>query len=92
MAPLGLQMTTIGGLGGESMMMGARALRNDYFWDAYTVRCELIPIPATVDFNDMWDLDGSDYMPAASPVDEGWWFVDTNGDFQPFPNCAVMAL
>ena len=93
MSPLGLQMTTIGSLGAESMMMGGRAaVMNDYFWDAYKARCELTPIPATVDFNDCWDLDGTDYMPQDPPIDEGWWEVDALGDLEPFSFCTVMPL
>jgi hypothetical protein len=83
MAPLGLQITTIGSLGGDFLSMGGRAtVISDYFWEA-KVSCELTPIPVTLDFNDMWDLDGSDYMPQASPVNEGWWEIDSNSDFQP---------
>ena len=83
MAPLGLQITTIGSLGGDFLSMGGRAaVISDYCWEA-KVRCELTPIPVTLEFNDMWDVDGSDYMPQASPVNEGWWEIDSNSDFQP---------
>ena len=91
MAPLGLQMTTIGSLGGPQLAMGGGAvIFPDKFWvgckDFYdgpakgqlrNLECEIWPIPALNDFNDMWDLDANDdYMPALTPVAEGWWEVD----------------
>tara|TARA_R110002167_G_scaffold276544_1_gene482502 strand:+ start:451 stop:783 length:333 start_codon:yes stop_codon:yes gene_type:complete len=64
MAPLGLFITNLGSLGAPYSMgdTGGSVVIADKFWkDAND--CELTPIPATVDFNDIWDLDGSDYMP-----------------------------
>jgi len=95
MAPLGLQMTTIGSLGGPSHMMGAGGviMNQDLFWiacknyyiaDDGTVTlnstCEMFPKPATSDFNDIWDLDGANYMPqdpsSVGYGPEGNWEVD----------------
>ena len=90
---LGLQITTIGSLGGDFMAMGGRtAVIEDKFWvgvgdrhkNGNGVNCELRPAPVTYDFNDCWDLDGNDdYVPTASPVAEGWWEVDGSGDLVP---------
>ena len=93
--PLGLQMTTIGSLGGDFMAMGGRtAVIDDKFWVGYSdkggIACELRPVPVTNDFNDCWDLDGNDdYVPTASPVSDGWWKVDGSGDLVPIQNSCL---
>ena len=56
----------------------------DYMFDASVVG-ELTPEASPSDFHDAWDLDGTDFMPEASPDDEGYWDdfenVVTNGTF-----------
>ncbi len=86
MSPLGIGMM-IGG----SVYGGANnpaVIIEDYFWEGVSnggVAGELRPIPATTDFHDTWDLDGTDYTLAAvgSVSDEGYWDLDTNSDVQP---------
>jgi hypothetical protein len=83
-------MTTIGGLGGPLMSMGSgvATVIEDYFWLGQFnggIAGELEPIPAVVDFNDIWDLDGTDYMldQGTATADEGYWILDANGDVEP---------
>ena len=85
--PLGLQITTVGALGGPGMMGdpgGPTVVVEDYMWQIPTPG-ELEPIPTTTDFNDIWDLDGTDYMldAATATADEGYWILDTNSDVEP---------
>ena len=44
----------------------------DYMFDASTAG-ELTLEASPSDFHDTWDLDGTDFMPEASPDDEGYW-------------------
>ena len=75
------------GLGGTIMSSSSPAVTiDDYLWDLVSAH-NLQPLESgTVsDFHDSWDLDGVDYMPEASPDDEGYWddYTDivTNGTF-----------
>tara|TARA_R100000008_G_C3455365_1_gene101457 strand:- start:187 stop:444 length:258 start_codon:yes stop_codon:yes gene_type:complete len=82
MAPLGIGMM-IGG----SVYGGANnpaVVIEDYFWELAGAG-NLTPVPATTDFHDTWDLDGTDYTLAAvgSISDEGYWDLDSNSDAQP---------
>ena len=54
----------------------------DYMFDSSTSG-ELTLEASPKDFHDTWDLDGTDFMPEASPDDEGYWDVDGNGDLIP---------
>ena len=86
--PLGLQITTVGALGGPGMMgdPGAATVIEDYFWEIRTHGSgKLTPVPVAVDFNSMWDLNGSnDYEPEDNgvQVNEGYWEV-TGNDIRP---------
>ena len=67
---------------------GAAVVIEDYMWSGYSnggVAGELTPVPTTYDFNDTWDLDGTDYtLQAVGDVsDEGYWDLDANLDVQP---------
>ena len=82
MSPIGLGMM-IGG----SVYGGANnpaVVIEDYFWELAGAG-NLTPVPATTDFHDTWDLDGTDYTLAAvgSISDEGYWDLDSNSDAQP---------
>jgi len=44
----------------------------DYMFDSSTAG-ELTPEESPSDFNDAWDLDGTDFTPELSPDDEGYW-------------------
>ena len=73
MAPLGLQLTTVGSLGGETFMGGEAVLIDECFWEIHTAlgNCHITPkaLGTAVDLtNDVWDLvtiDGvaGNYMP-----------------------------
>lgn len=91
MVPLGLQMTTIGSLGGPGMMgdPGGSAARPQNFWECedsasgFTGNITPLPLgfsPGAIDSNDMWDFADSDghYMPQLSSthVAEGFWEPD----------------
>jgi len=68
MAPLGLQMTTVGAVGGPGLMGdpgGSAAVIADKFWGAnYSTRsdsenaCRIFPkeLGTVLDHNDIWDL------------------------------------
>ena len=82
MSPLGLFITDLGGLGGPLAMgdTGGSVVIRDYMWQGVSnggTAGELTPLETgTVsDFNDTWDLDGTDYMPQdmSTQVDEGYW-------------------
>ena len=91
MAPLGLFMTTLSGIGGFGAAGGdgAGLFVEDYMWqlgDNGTVAGELEPVPLTYDFHDIWDVDSNDdYMldTATATADEGYWILDSNGDVEP---------
>ena len=99
MAPLGLQMTTLGALGGPGMMgdPGGKVvvIGSDFLWECRTG--DLTPIepgllPST-DNNDMWDFSASplEYTPEADAtnLDEGFWEVDGSNDIQPILGACV---
>ena len=76
------------GLGGTIMSSSSPAVTiDDYLWDLVSAH-NLQPLASgTVsDFHDTWDLTNTvDYMPEASPDDEGYWDdmpeLITNGQF-----------
>ena len=78
------------GLGiGEAKLSASAAavVVEDYFWELVSAG-NITPLAegAITDFNEVWDLDGSDYMPVGSgwtSTDEGYWELDTNYDMQP---------
>ena len=79
MAPLGI------GLGVGAVTWGDdMGTIEDYYWE----KGSLIPLASgtvQANFHDTWDLDGTNYMPAASGdvSDEGYWDLDSNRDIQP---------
>ena len=95
MAPLGLQMTTIGSLGGGHFhQLVGRGIKADLFfelgedWEGWgTIKpLDFSDTSITVDNNDAWDIDGTDITPAAvgDGFSEGFWEVDsTSGDLSP---------
>tara|TARA_R110002110_G_scaffold92291_3_gene240624 strand:+ start:111 stop:368 length:258 start_codon:yes stop_codon:yes gene_type:complete len=74
---LGLSMVSLG------MHPGTTAIIiDDLMWELASAG-NLTPLAsgvAAVDRNDIWDLDGTNYMPEASPVVfeniEGYWEID----------------
>ena len=97
MSPLGLQMTTLGSLGGPGMLgdPGRVALRADLLGECDGGHgSNLQPItsgllPGT-DNNDIWDYTSSplEYIPEADATNEneGFWEIDSNDDIQPILN------
>lgn len=91
MAPLGLQMTTIGSLGGGHFhQLVGRGIKADVFFELHeagTIKpLDFSDTSITVDYNDAWDIDGTDITPAAvgDGFSEGFWEVDdTSGDLNP---------
>ena len=95
MSPLGLFITNLGGMGGPLAMgdTGGSVVIADYMWQGASnggTAGELTPLEAgTVsDFNDTWDLDGTDYMPhdITTQTDEGYWegaSIGPNGEILP---------
>lgn len=75
------------GLGGTIISSSSPAVTiDDYLWDLVSAgNLEPLASGTVSDFHDSWDLDGVDYMPEASPDDEGYWddYTDivTNGTF-----------
>ena len=68
------------GLFGES----AAVIVDDYFWEIAATG-SLTPLATGVtDFNETWDLDGTDYMPhtTTTVLAEGYWELDGT-DIQP---------
>ena len=61
MAPLGLQITTVGSLGGETFMGGDAVLIDECFWEIHATlgNCHITPkaLGTVIDLtNDCWDL------------------------------------
>jgi len=88
MAPLGLQITTVGALGATGIIEAGRGVViEDYFWEIHTTAGAgyLTPLArGTVsDFHDTWDLitisTTGHYQPqtVATVSDEGYWDVHT---------------
>jgi len=71
-------------LGDDLMAISTAVVIEDYMFDSSVVG-ELTPEESPSDFNDAWDLDGTDFTPEASPDDEGYWDdmpeLVTNGGF-----------
>ena len=71
-------------LGDDLMAVSTAVVIEDYMFDSSVVG-ELTPEESPSDFNDAWDLDGTDFTPEASPDDEGYWDdfsnIVTNGGF-----------
>ena len=72
-------------LGDDLMAISTAVVIEDYMFDSSVVG-ELTPEESPSDFNDAWDLDGTDFTPEASPDDEGYWDDNdtelvTNGGF-----------
>ena len=71
-------------LGDDLMAISTAVVIEDYMFDSSVVG-ELTPEESPSDFNDAWDLDGTDFTPEASPDDEGYWDdfsnMVTNGGF-----------
>ena len=71
-------------LGDDLMAISTAVVIEDYMFDSSVVG-ELTPEESPSDFNDAWDLDGTDFTPEASPDDEGYWDdfsnIVTNGGF-----------
>ena len=89
MAPLGLQMTTVGALGGPGMMgdPGKTATREDFIWECSGLS-NLTPIDPSLqgtDNNDMWDYTPSEYTPEddSTNENEGYWEVDGTNLIKP---------
>ena len=80
MAPLGLNLTTIGAIGGNFISPEATVIE-DYVFEISGG--ELQPRDVTHDFSDTWDVTATEISPAASPVEEGYFDIDGNGDIQP---------
>ena len=86
MVPLGLNLTTMGAIGGNFISPEATVIE-DYMWSLASAG-NLQPLATGVarDFHDTWDLDGTDYMPqlvvatdtAAAVSDEGYWDVSAD--------------
>tara|TARA_R100000152_G_C6769527_1_gene195391 strand:- start:557 stop:820 length:264 start_codon:yes stop_codon:yes gene_type:complete len=74
MLGLGLSMDYYGSSGSAAVVI------EDYMWESPTPG-QITPLATgTVsDFHDTWDLDGTNYMPAAvaDVTDEGYWGVTT---------------
>jgi len=75
------------GIGAGSILASEDATTvEDYFWELDSAGV-LKPLATGVtDFNEVWDLDGTDYTPVGSgwiSTDEGYWELDTNDDMQP---------
>ena len=75
----------MGNMLGEDLIAASTAVViEDYMFDSSVVG-ELTPEESPSDFNDAWDLDGTDFTPEALPDDEGYWDVMpelvTNGGF-----------
>lgn len=70
------------GLGDNLMSTTTAVVIEDYFFDRIivdTLSClEPLASGSVVDVHDTWDLDGVDYMPEASPDDEGYWDSGAN--------------
>ena len=75
------------GLGDDIFAASVAVVIEDYMFESTTAN-ELTPLATGTasDFNDAYDLDGTDYMPEVSPGDEGYWddFPEmiTYGDFE----------
>ena len=91
MAPLGLQLTTVGSLGGETFMGGDAVLIDECFWEIHGAlgNCHVTPkaLGTVIDLtNDAWDLVtiggvAGNYMP--EPVGQNkasscFWRVNGN--------------
>tara|TARA_R100001198_G_scaffold93056_1_gene73192 strand:+ start:117 stop:428 length:312 start_codon:yes stop_codon:yes gene_type:complete len=98
MVPLGLQMTTVGSLGGPGMMgdPGKAATRPDPLWECTGIG-DLQPLdssamPAT-DNNDMWDFISSpfEYTPEDDSTNEseGFWEVAGTNLIQPIEKSII---
>ena len=95
MAPLGLFITNLGGLGAPYAMgdTGASTVIVDYLFEAVedpgAPSAALRPIkPIPIDNNSMWDVDTSsgDYEPEATAdlISEGYWETGPSaGEMQP---------
>ena len=74
------------GLGDDIFAASVAVVIEDYMFESTTAN-ELTPLATGTasDFNDAYDLDGTDYMPEAAPDDEGYWDIMpeliTNGAF-----------
>ena len=85
MSPLGLGLANVAmGIGGNV----AAVVIEDYMWIGQFnggTEGELEPTPTTTDFNDIWDLDGTDYMldSETATADDGYWILDSNSDVEP---------
>ena len=83
MAPLGLGI----GMSGSTWDGGSAAavVIEDYMWGlASAGNLQPLASGTVSDFHDTWDLDGTDYTPAATTDvgDEGYWDLDGT-DIQP---------
>ena len=93
MAPLGLQITTVGALGGPGMMgdPGGSAVKMQFLWECGdwagvgTLRPKSLAANQ-IDNNDMWDFSGigtSNYafepQDDSTHADEGYWDIHTIG-------------
>jgi hypothetical protein len=60
----------------------AAAVIEDYFFELSSG--DLQPRSSFVDNSDVWDLDSnSDIQPAATPIEEGYFDIDGDGNIQP---------
>ena len=72
---LGLALT---GLGGSDSPKAAMA--GATFWSlAGTGNLQPDSTGTITDYNEIWDLDGDDFMPQVTPVNDGFWQVTDLG-------------
>ena len=103
MAPLGLQMTTVGSLGGPGMMgdPGKTATRPDPLWECSendSAFGNIQPMDSSAmpvtDNNDMWDFISSpfEYTPEDDSTNEseGFWEVAGTNLIQPIDKSVVL--
>ena len=83
MAPLGLGLSISDATAGDSSVA---VVIEDYMWEVPSdAKLAPLALGTVSDFHDTWDLDGTDYTPAAigSISSEGYWDLDSDLNVQP---------
>tara|TARA_R100001530_G_scaffold21911_1_gene18014 strand:+ start:661 stop:906 length:246 start_codon:yes stop_codon:yes gene_type:complete len=74
------------GLGATLPLTYAAVIVEDYFWELPSPG-NITPLATGItDLNEVWDLDGTDYMPVGSgwiSPSEGYWELNGDDDLQP---------
>tara|TARA_R100000808_G_C2077693_1_gene102736 strand:+ start:224 stop:469 length:246 start_codon:yes stop_codon:yes gene_type:complete len=77
---LGLGLSTV-----KNMTIGggatAAAVIEDYVFELSSGNLQ--PRDIDYDFSDAWDVSATEITPASSPIEEGYFDIDGNGDLQP---------